>query len=617
MKKYGENKWVIERGELEWLTTVLCYSELIAFDTETTGLGHDDRAFCLILADETSAYFIHWGTYEDHMGFPPPESCTFHPSEVSAGLFDLFENKGITWCAHNAKFDLLMLAKEGIQIKGSVWCTQAMERLVFNQHPDSHYSLHHCAKRRGWEKLDIVEEYIKKNKLYEKIEVPGKKGKKTKKFFHRVPFDILAEYGLQDGRVHYDLAVDQMERLGKEDEFVEKNEMRFTKNAFEMERLGIRFDLNYAKGAMEHEKATLDSVYDKFERLFGEPYDGSRGQTKRVFEHFGIPPGETAKGNESFSSSVLEKHAGEYEIATVIDEIRYFEKRISTYYSTILEQADERGVIYPSIMQSGTGTGRMSYREPNMQNFPKEKDKDLAYYIRGCVKPPFDGWYLVPIDWDQQEFRLLLDYAGEEKLIRAVMEHGEDLHQATADIVGLERDHSKTLSFGLLYGMGVKKLAKQLSVSEAVASEMRGMFFSRLPRVRRVIREMIKRAERRGYVWTWSGRKLYFPDREKCYKAPNHIIQGGCGDIIKLCVNEIREYMRGQRLKSRPYALVHDEIVFAVPEDELEHVQAFKEKMENAYAPQNGMKLTCSVEYSKVSWSPKELCDGIPERKAV
>jgi len=175
---------------------------------------------------------------------------------------------------------------------------------------------------------------------------------------------------------------------------------------------------------------------------------------------------------------------------------------------------------------------------------------------------------------------------------------------------GISRKNAKTLNFGLLYGMGTEKLANALKLDEYEAFELKATYFGKLPRVKAFIRDVIKTAENRKYIKTWTGRKLHFPRKDFAYKAPNHLIQGGCGDIARVAMNRLQSQLFGY--ESQMLVQVHDEILFEIHENEFAIVPDLVKVMEDVYSPRNGMKLTCGVEHSFTSWGKQDVIEGVP-----
>lgn len=590
------------------------YSQLaryFACDTETTGLWphKGDRLFSIIMAFDRHAFYFNYLKYPDlHDDF-------ILPRESIQELAPIFVDSSVTCYMHNAKFDLAMLACEGISVSNTVHDTEVMARIIYNAHFD--YGLDDCAKRDlNIRKDPAVADYIKKHKLYTEISLPHKDKPIVLKHFDKVPFGLIAPYGEQDGMVTCQLGQWQKTQLkemsasatqGVEPiSTVVDNEIRLTPVLLKMEKSGILTDQTYCQQGFEYEVTEFQRAAREFHELTGFPLVNSPKGLKEPMLKMGVPCGKTAKGGDSFSKKSLE--AVNHPVVDKLMEYRDHHKRATTYYQNFTFFADSQGVIHPNIRQSGTRTGRMSYSEPNLQNLTKEdeaKHEGKPFQIRKCFIPRKDH-ALVMIDYDQMEYKLFLDYAGQMDLIELV-DKGHDLHQATGDLVGIERYPAKRINFGLLYGMGVDKLAGELKITYDAAYQLRAKYFAKLPQVALLIQKIMNTAKQRGWVHNWMGRKYYFPRGMGVHAAPNYIIQGGCADIMKLAMNRIDDYLLPY--KTRMLEQVHDELLFEVPLNEFDIIPEIKKIMENAYAYKH-LKLTCSVSHSFKSWGEKS--EGMP-----
>ena len=195
------------------------------------------------------------------------------------------------------------------------------------------------------------------------------------------------------------------------------------------------------------------------------------------------------------------------------------------------------------------------------------------------------------------------DYAGETKVIEAVM-NGADFHQATADMVGINRKPAKTLNFAVLYGAGIDKIATMLKTTSQAANQLKTKYFMNLSRIEMLIDGVISKGKARGYVFNWAGRKLYAV-KEFCYALPNHLIQGGGADVVKEAMRRI--YLDPVLGQLWCVLQVHDQLVFELLPEELVHIPRIKEIMESVYPAKNGMKLTVDVSISRLSLAEKHM----------
>lgn len=581
--------------------------EGIGFDTETYGTDLTDRMFAAQFATANAVWYFNFHAYGGEDG-----PIVWERERICKRLENVFQGLDRIWFIHNAKFDLRRLALEGIKVSGGVHCTQMQERFVYNQYQK--YSLDACLARRGMAKDDAVSKYVAEQKLWTGT------GKHKRKHYEKVPFDIMFRYGCMDAEQVRLLGIDQRNVLQQHAFY--HNDLELEKVAFEMEQIGIKVRTDYATGGLQYEQAQQKSTSDELSRLAGEPFRSGPIWLRGIFDKHAVPYRTNPKtGNPVFDKNALDEI--DHPIAGLIRKYRRHEKYGGTYY----EHYAKNELVHAEIKLFGTDTGRFSYAEPNLQNVPKEEtlDDSIPFQVRGCFTPRSKDHVFAMVDFNQQEFRLLLDYAGEQALINRINDHGEDVHQATADMVGCSRKHAKTINFGLLYGMGAEKLAKALGISIAEAKTLKALYFSRLPKVQKLIEAIIKKAEREKYVQTWVGRKLWVPQPWRDpdtgglvrfeYVMPNHLIQGGCGDIARMAMVPIHDLLRSQCSRSAMLLQVHDELLFEIHKDELGVLPDIVKIMENTYRPFNGMKLTCGVEHSWVSWGKRDVVEGLPSEQ--
>lgn len=608
MRFYRKSKVVVNQSELSEVLAYLKTKKFLALDTETTGLRwyHEDRLFSLIIADERQSYYFN---FQNYPGVPMS-------MVLDRGVFDqfkpLFSEPGVTYAMHNSKFDMAMLAKEGLFLNGVIHDTLVMARVEYNEHLN--YSLEACAERIGLKKNDEVEKYISKHHLWEWEQIPGKKTRTKRLFFDQVPFELIHRYAEQDARVTYDLAVHQSQAFK---EIADKTpqgvptllqlaemESKLTHVCFAMERTGILIDREYCVKAIQHEAYQYAMATQEFETLTGMPFKDSNQVLAKAFTEAGEKYPMTEKGNPSFTDDVLE--GLKTPLAQVVQRYRAAYKRANTYYRNFFFYADQSDRIHANIKQAGTGTGRFSYSEPNLQNLNKEEDNTLQFKVRRAFIPT-PGYCFVSIDYAQLEYRLMADYANEAPLI-AKIKAGMDVHEATAEMMGVSRKEAKTLNFMLLYGGGAQKLADALELTLEKAQALKRKYFKALPMVQEFIRNVMRVAETRGYIRNAYGRLCYFPDASFAYKAPNYLIQGTGGDTAKLGMIKIHEFFKGK--KSRLLVNIHDEILAECHESELHLVPEMVEILRNVY-PYKRLPMDCSVSHSRTSWA--DLVDGPPK----
>jgi len=592
----------VSQSDIVKITDSLSREKYLSIDTETFGLRRGDNLFSIIISSPMTNYYFNF--------LPSAGNCLFDKGLEL--LRDLLSTKSILWFLHNAKYDLQKLRIKSLEISGNVHFCEAMERLIKNN--EILMGLDACLKRRGMGgKDDAVKEYVKKNKLYEMVLIPGKKRQEKVMHYDQVPFELMFPYACRDGEKTLELGLDQRKTLttGKLADLnkLYTNEMALTKVCFAMEEVGVMLDEDYTRKALRYEQDLITKGKEDFRNATGEDFKDSSLLFSKLFDAEGTKYPRTKKGNPSFKGAFLEECSTP--VAKLINTIRKHEKRSGTYYSSFLYYA-EQGVVHAQMNQGKTVTGRFSYSDPNLQNVPKEDDDadlKLPFQVRGCFIPRED-FIFHAIDYDQQEYRVMIDYAGEMGIISDIL-GGADVHQAIADMVGIPRKLAKTLSFAILYGAGAEKIAFMLGITIKEANALRTKYLAKLPKVQQLIEGIRNIGSQRGHIFNFMERRFHIDYRSEAYKLPNHLIQGTCADVMKLAMVEIFAYL--EPFKSRMVLQVHDELLFEIHKTELDIIQNIIQIMERIYTSRNGMILTASVEHSTKSFSYKDKKAGVYE----
>lgn len=593
---------VVTLDNFKSVCSILANCPKFSLDVETTGLNPyvNDILFSFAIFDGTTAYYFNFNDIPDNTGKRAP---VILPRRLIKEL-SFLDAPTREFIAHNVKFELHFLHNEELDFNDSpLYDTVVAARLVNNQL--NSYKLETLGALIGYPKDDTVKNYIKKYKLYRK----DKYGENIDRY-DLVPFEIMAAYCCQDTYVTWKLKEYLDKRLL---EIVEAQaalelpttlqvwdlEKKVTRVLFKMEKEGIRIDKAYAKEAFLYYCDKYTQAAEGIKALSGIDFQDAPTVLKEIYTSIGVVAKKTAKGRDSFSKDNLPEH----EITDYILEYRRAYKMAHTYYENFLDGLDSNSKIHTNFRQSGTNTGRLSCSNPNLQNVPKRGEDLEEYKARGAFIPEPDTFFYMP-DFDQMEYRLLLDTAEEMGLIEKIL-GGLDVHTATAEEMGVDRFAAKTLNFMLLYGGGVDKLAKSLGISVAEAKRKKALYFKNLSRVSSLVKALMDMVQKRKYITNWYGRKLNLPP-QGAYAIGNHYIQGGCADIVKISMVRLDELLTGK--KSKMLLQVHDEILFQVHKSEIYLLESINKIMREAY-PSKYLPLTCGSDYSISNWHEKR---GIP-----
>lgn len=598
---------------------------LLAVDTETTGLYpyKDDHIFSLVFGTKRQNYYIDVSQILPQ-GVPDKEFVESFKEFIKSLQTRIFDVKEKIFFFHNAKFDLAMLAKEGIKCRGFVHDTKSVFRLINNE-AFLKFSLENCAKVIGAEKSYAVEDFILEHELWDWVQIPGKAKREKKMYFQHVPIDVIVPYALKDAEITRKLGCWQLEELARLEVIAENlaqrpyascylNECHLTKTVFEMERLGVKINRPYCKSVIKTLEVRLEGCVEKFKELTGHEFKASGKLFEDIFKEEKLVYGDitsTGKRNASFDSEVLATFT--HPAAKCVLDYRDTKSTLD-FFQGFLFHADHEAVIHTNFNQDGTVTGRFSSSNPNLQNLKKDDEESLKQEIvtrRAIVPRP--GFFFAMFDYDQMEYRLLLDMTGSMKLINKVL-GGLDVHQATADLAKITRKQAKTTNFATIYGSGLTALAASLHTSMEDAARIRDAIFDAAPEIRDFIENEKNQADSCGYIVNWFGRRCRFPyvaskgrNIRLSYKATNSKIQGGCADVVKIAMNRIAGYLADK--KSKMVLTIHDEVVIETHESEAYVLPEIKKIMEEAY-PHRHLPLTVGVEHSFTSLADK--VEGYP-----
>ncbi|MHC1702141.1 MAG: DNA polymerase [Humidesulfovibrio sp.] len=351
----------------------------------------------------------------------------------------------------------------------------------------------------------------------------------------------------------------------------------------DMERRGVRIDFAAFKSFLGEVSAQIEHHGARVQELAGAPVNvrSSQQLAEVLFGKLGLKPaGKTPGGALSTGSEALERLAGQHPIVEEILSFRVAEKLRSTYLEPLPRLADASGRLHTRFNQLATATGRLSSSGPNLQNIPIRGPQGVR--MRACfIATP--GHLLVGADYSQVELRVLAHFSKDPALIDAFRKD-EDIHNRTAallfdkdagQITPDERRGAKTINFGLIYGMGPQKLARELGISVNQAKEFISRYFEKLGALKAFYEELVEDATLRGYVTTLAGRRRLLPElhsrnqqaqAQARRQAVNTVIQGSAADIIKLAMLRVHADERLAELDARLILQVHDELLLEAPQ---------------------------------------------------
>lgn len=367
-------------------------------------------------------------------------------------------------------------------------------------------------------------------------------------------------------------------------------------------------------GPLEEEFAgRIDQIKAQIFELAGKEFNlNSPKQLQEIlFVEQGIPTGAKTRTGYSTASDVLEPLSGQYPLVALVLEYRELNKLASTYVEALPKQINRRtGRIHPTFQQTGTETGRLSCRDPNLQNIPVRTEEGRR--IRSAFVPR-TGCVFLSADYSQIELVVLAHMADDPGLKEAFL-GGMDVHRFTASLIfdtpmpevtSEMRAIAKTINFGVMYGMGTHALAQDLKITHQEAKRFIEQYFERYPAVRDFVEETKTRARKEEVVHTLSGRRRPVGEinsrnaveRARAERiAVNTIIQGSAADIMKQAMIRVDRMMRERRLLSALILQIHDELVFEVPLGEVEEMKALvKEAMEGAVTLSIPLNVSISV----------------------
>ena len=552
----------------------------VCFDTETTGLDP--------LTAELVGIAFSW---EAGKGFyiPFPESKEEAQSFIEE-LRPFFESEEIEKIGQNLKYDIKVLAKYNVEVKGKLFDTMLAHYLI---NPDMRHN------------MDVLSETYLNYTPVSITELIGKKGK-NQKSFRSVPLEQQTEYAVEDADITYQLKEHFAPELeeAKTLSLFEDIEIPLLKVLAAMEVEGINLDKDFLASLSEELDNDIKNLEAQIYKAAGEEFNIASPKQLGVilFEKMKLvdKPKKTKTGQYSTAEDVLSYLAKDHQIIQDILDYRGLSKLKSTYVDALPSQVNESTHrVHTDYMQTVAATGRLSSNNPNLQNIPIRTERGRE--VRKAFVPRNDEYTLLAADYSQIELRIIAALSKEETMIEA-FKKGEDIHASTAsrvfnvpieEVTREQRSNAKTVNFGIIYGVSAFGLSNQTDLTRSESKELIDTYYKTYPKLRNYISDQVDFAREHGYVQTVLGRRRYLKDINSANavvrgaaerNAVNAPIQGSAADIIKIAMINIHKKLKEGNYKTRMLLQVHDELVFDAYKPELEELKTMiQSEMENAY----------------------------------
>ena len=564
------------------LTRLINEVKICSLDTETTSLNSMTAKLVgiSICVNPGSGFYIpinHQDSSYDQLSI----------NSINEYLKPILEDPSILKIGQNIKYDAHIFLNYGIELNGINEDTMLISYVLESN--ESH----------GMDKLSL--KYLN----HECIRYESLVGKGVKQItFDQVSIDDAVPYAAEDADVTLQLYNHLKPLLDKEKSLLSiyRNiEIPAMKSLIKIERNGVLIDHKILQNQSHVIGEKLIQLEKKAFELAGQPFNlSSPKQLQEIlFEKLGIKPlKKTPTGTPSTSEEVLSELSATYPLPKLILEYRGLAKLKSTYTDKLPKMINEvTGRVHTNYNQAVAITGRLASSDPNLQNIPIRTEDGRK--VREAFIAP-QGSKILSADYSQIELRIMAHLSKDERLIEA-FKNNEDIHKITAaeifscdlsNVSSEQRRYAKVINFGLIYGMSAYGLAKNLNIERVAAQNYIEKYFTRYPSVRNYMEEAKQSAKNNGYIETYFGRRLWVPEingsngirRAAAERAAiNGPMQGTAADLIKMAMNAVDEWIKkSKEITGKMIMQVHDELVFEVPESEVDKFQEnIRDLMEN------------------------------------
>lgn len=551
----------------------------VCFDTETTGLDP-------LLAELVGIAF----SWEKGKGFyiPVPEDRD-QAQELMEEFRPFFEAEAIEKVGQNLKYDIKVLAKYNLKVAGKLFDTMLAHYLI---NPDMRHN------------MDVLAETYLNYTPVSITELIGKKGK-NQLSMRDTPIQDQTEYAVEDADITWQLKEHfekELEEAGTRKLF-DEIEIPLLRVLAAMELEGINLNSAFLTSLSSSLEEDITRLTKEIYEAAGEEFNISSPKQLGVilFEKMKLveKPKKTKTGQYSTAEDVLSYLAKDHKIIQNVLDYRGLSKLKSTYVDALPMQVAHDGRVHTDYMQTVAATGRLSSNNPNLQNIPIRTERGRE--VRKAFVPRDQNHTLLAADYSQIELRIIAALSQEETMIKAFQD-GEDIHASTAakvfnvpleEVTREQRSNAKTVNFGIIYGVSAFGLSNQTDLSRSEAKELIDTYYKTYPKLRNYMSEQVDYARKNGYVKTVLDRRRYLKNINSANaivrgaaerNAVNAPIQGSAADIIKIAMINIYQKLENSDYKTKMLLQVHDELVFDVPNEELDSVKSLiQEEMENAF----------------------------------
>ncbi|MDR0375093.1 MAG: DNA polymerase I [Treponema sp.] len=587
----GSYRTVLDIEELRNLLGEARKRSLMAFDFETDSLDAWNATpvgFSFSFALKEAVYV----PVVSH-GFGSP---FIDPELARSALKPLFEDPGMTIMAHNAKYDYEVSRRWGVgRWRCGIWDTMIAAWL---NEPD----------RAGFSLDSLASYYFNYTPILYKNIVP------KDETFAFVPLELATRYSAEDADLCFRLKTLLEKKLRSAEllPLFQNLEMPLLPILAEMEGEGIMIEKQALADYGDELTDALEELETRIFALVGHDFNifSTQQLQKVLFEERKLKPGKKTRTGYSTDMAVLEELARTDPVPAIVLRHRALSRLKSTYVDSLSSQADAKNRVHTSFLQTGTVTGRLSSKDPNLQNIPIRDEEGRRIREAFIAK---DGHLLISADYSQIELVVLAHLSEDPALISAFRD-GKDVHARTASLIfGVDEDAvlpeqrrvAKIINFGVMYGMSAFRLSNELGISRHEAAAFIEAYFRTYAGINNLIERMVKQCEETGFASTLLGRRRYIPAINSTNKtekaqaervAVNTPIQGSAADIVKTAMLNVDKALAATHSSAKLLLQVHDELILEVPEDDAEEAAALaRERMENTISLRVPMRVSVEI----------------------